>query len=175
MARWTIAIICVLVAGLVGSQNANAESLKFAYVDVQRAVSSSDAAKKAKELLQKKFMAMRKEINGLELELKRMRSDLKNKQALMKPEALGELRNKARQKYRDYQRLLEDNQAAIDRENKHWTKRITKALREVIIAIGREGKYTTIFGKGQVLYSDSGIDITDMVLVRLNKQTKSWF
>ncbi|HIJ85411.1 MAG TPA: OmpH family outer membrane protein [Magnetococcales bacterium] len=56
-----------------------------------------------------------------------------------------------------------------------WTKKISEAMREVIEEIGRERGYAVIFGKGQVLYASSAIDITDQVLKRLNKRTTGWF
>jgi outer membrane protein len=141
---------------------------KMAFVDVPRAMAASDAAKQARDILQKKLASKQKEVSAMESEIKTMKSELEKRKGA---DQEGEMRGKMR----DYQRLVEDNQAAIDRENGRWTKKITEALLKVIEEIGREEGFTVIFGKGQVLFAAGTIDITDRVLVRLNERTKKWF
>lgn len=165
----------VLLSGLLGEMTAQAEQQLFAYVDVPRAMASSDAAKRARDLLEKKLASKQKEVDSLEQKIKGMKTDLEKRKSLMTPESRAETSEKVRSKFREYQRLVEDNQASIDRENGLWTKKISEAMREVIEEIGREQGFTVIFGKGQVLFASGTIDITDKVLQRLNKRTTSWF
>lgn len=173
MKRW---IMSGLVAvSLLSAVVAQAAEFRFAYVDVPRAIASSDAAKKARDLLKKKLESKQREVDKLETEIKNLKEDLEQRQSKMSNEARNELGEKVRTRIREYQRLAEDNQAAIDRENNQWTKKITQALGEVIEDLGKEKKYTTVFGKGQVLYAESSIDITDEVLIRLNQRTREWF
>ncbi|MBF0368266.1 MAG: OmpH family outer membrane protein [Magnetococcales bacterium] len=166
-----------VLAGLItGSSSALAQSKgTFAYVDVPRAIASSVAGEKARDLLKNNIASKQKEIADMEAEIKRMKENTDKKKSLMKPEALSEMRNTIQRKFREYQRMVEDNQAALDRENRRWTKKITKTLHEIIQEIGREKNYTAIFSRGQVLYADPSINITDEVLKRLNSRTKDWF
>ncbi|MBF0109240.1 MAG: OmpH family outer membrane protein [Magnetococcales bacterium] len=167
--------VAVFAVGLLGSWPARAEQYSFAYVDVPRAMASSDAAKRARELLEKKLASKQREVDAMEQKIKSLKDDLEKRKGLMTPEARAETSESVRNKFREYQRLVEDNQSVIDRENGRWTKKISEAMREVIEEIGRERGYTIIFGKGQVLYASSAIDITDQVLKMLNKRTTSWF
>lgn len=147
----------------------------FAYVDVPRVLASSDASKSARELLKKKLADKQKELDAMEAKIKKMKDELDKKNSLIKPEVRQKQAEDIRKQFREYQRLLEDNQAGIDQENSMWTKKIMEALKEVLEEMAREMNYTAIFGKGQVLYSSSSIDITDQVLKRLNKHTEKWF
>ena len=168
-----IALFFVFTLGV--SNTVLAGSIQLAFVDVPRAMASSDAAKQARDILKKKLDAKQTEVTVMESEIKKMKESLEKRKSLMTRESSSELEGKIRRKFRDYQRLVEDNQAAIDRENGRWTKRITGALKEVIEEIGQEEGYTAVFGKGQVLFASASIDITDKVLTRLNKRTKEWF
>ncbi|MBF0461863.1 MAG: OmpH family outer membrane protein [Magnetococcales bacterium] len=161
-------------ASLFWSHSAWAESYKLAFVDVPRAMAASDAAKQARDILQKKLAAKQQEVSAMEAEIKEMKAEAEKRKG-GRPDSTPDQENEMRAKLRDYQRLVEDNQAAIDRENGRWTKKITEALLKAIEDIGREEAYTVIVGKGQVLFAAGSIDITDRVLVRLNERTKKWF
>ncbi len=180
-ARWMLrgntmaGLVFSLLFLFAGPTTALAEQYLFAFVDVPRAMASSDAAKRARELLEKKLASKQREVDTMEQKIKALKDDMEKRKNAMTPESRAETSESVRGKFREYQRLVEDNQAAIDRENGRWTKKISEAMREVIEEIGRERGYTVIFGKGQVLYANSAIDITDQVLVRLNKRTTSWF
>lgn len=164
-----VSIVLIAVIGLLGADVAWAESYKLAFVDVPRAMAASDAAKQARDILQKKLASKQKEVSAMEAEIKQMKADLEKRKGGTDQES------EMRTKLRDYQRLVEDNQAAIDRENGRWTKKITEALLKAIEEIGREEGFTVVFGKGQVLFAAGTIDITDRVLIRLNERTKKWF
>ncbi|WP_130471485.1 OmpH family outer membrane protein [Candidatus Magnetaquicoccus inordinatus] len=176
MQRRGFTLCCGLfLALLLSTTVASADSYKLAFVDVPRAMAASDAAKQARDILQKKLAAKQQEVSAMEDEIKAMKAEIEKRKGGSRPDSAPDPENELRSKLRDYQRLVEDNQAAIDRENGRWTKKITEALLKVIEEIGREDGYTVVFGKGQVLFAAGSIDITDRVLVRLNERTKKWF
>ena len=175
MQRWlSLFLVYAFVVGM-GLSNAQAESLRVAYVDVPRAIAGSQAAKNARDILQQKLAVKQKEVDAMEMEIKGLKSNLEKRQSVMSSEKREEMAGEIRNKFREYQRLVEDNQAAIDRENGRWTKKITEVLKEVVTEMGNSGKYVLIFGKGQVLYHAPSTDITEEVLRKLNQRTKSWF
>ncbi|MEO5376449.1 MAG: OmpH family outer membrane protein [Magnetococcus sp. DMHC-6] len=174
MLKW-LSFLCVFTFCLAHSPGVQAGSAQFAYVDITEAMTSSVAAKHVRDMLKQKIQTKQKEIDSLETEIKGMKADLEKRKNMMTPEANAELTGQIRSKFREYQRLVEDNQGAIDRENGRWTKKITETLSLVIEEIGKEKGFTVVFGKGQVLYADKSIDITSEVLNRLNSRTKGWF
>ncbi len=174
MMKWRVMWAAAMVlGGLVGGTvTAEAADAKIAYVDVQRAIASSDAAKKARETLQRMLDVKQREVTSMENELKRMKEDLENGKSVSTAEAQNERAERFRNRYRDFQRLLEDNQAALDRENGLWTKKITGTIRKTIEELSRERGFSMVVGKGQVLYSSPSIDITEEVMERMNRQTR---
>ncbi|MBF0126726.1 MAG: OmpH family outer membrane protein, partial [Magnetococcales bacterium] len=167
---WSVAV-SLAVVGMMPIGQAQAAggggAPVFAYVDVPRVMAASTAAQRARDMLKKKLALKQQEVDSMESQIKELKNKVEQGGNMMNREARAELENNTRRKFREYQRLVEDNQAAIDRENGVWTKKITEALREVIEEIGREKGYTAIFGKGQVLYANSAIDISDQVLKQL--------
>ena len=170
-----LGMVLLFLGALFLSGSAWAAPYKMAFVDVPRAMAASDAAKKAREILQKKLAAKQQEVSAMEADIKRMKAAAAERKSVTRQESHADLESELRRKFREYQRLVEDNQAAIDRENGRWTKKITGALLKVIEEIGREEGFTVIFGKGQVLFAAGAIDITDRVLARLNERTRKWF
>ena len=174
MGRWLL-LVSLVLAGIFGRMPVQAAAANFAYVDVPRVMASSEAGKRAKGFLKKKLAVKQKEVTAMEAKINEMKQNLESRKNLMAPESRSELAVKIRRKFREFQRLVEDNQAAVDRENRRWTKKLTEALREVIEEIGREKKYTAVFSRGQILFVDPDIDITKKVLIQLNAKTKNWF
>ncbi|MBF0195848.1 MAG: OmpH family outer membrane protein [Magnetococcales bacterium] len=169
-----LTIFCVLTTVLTVN-SAQAAKANFAYVDVPRVMASSDASKLATALLKKTLAIKQKEVTVMKADINKMKKNLEQRKNLMTLEARAELASKIRRKFREFQRLIEDNQATVDRENRRWTKKLTEALRDVIEEVGREKKYTAIFSRGQTIFVAPDIEITDKILIRLNNKTKNWF
>ena len=166
---------CVLLFSVFWWNAASAAGpIKLAYVDVPRAMAASNASQRFLKTFKKKLSSKRREVRAMEAEIKRMKTSLDKRKNLMSRGSASDLAEKIRRKYRQYQRLVEDNQAIIDRDNSNWTKKITDAMKKVIEQIAREKGYTAVFAKGQVLFYDAEIDITDLVLKRLNTYTRRW-
>ncbi|MBF0153127.1 MAG: OmpH family outer membrane protein [Magnetococcales bacterium] len=175
MAKKLMTLMMILLCGLTwGASSAQAEG-KFAFADVDKAMNQSQAAKKARDLLDRSFTNKQKELTSMEGDIKVMMNDLEKRKNLMTPEAQAELQEKIQNKRRELGRLAEDHRATLDRENAMWSKKITRILLSVIQDIGAEEGYTAIFGKGQVIFASPKIDITDRVLERLNTRTQELF
>lgn len=149
-----------------------AEEDKFAYVDVSRALARSDAYKKAQAIVNKKLVTIQKEVDDMEADIKKVKAELEAKGSLITREARAELEEKLQNKIRAFRRLVEDNQSALDRENKRWNKKLNRTLGKVIEEMVKEKGYLAVFGKGQVLFANEAINITDQVIERLNARTK---
>ncbi len=180
MTKWLLVFSLTILIGFstLGASSVDAAQPKFAFVNVSKAIDTSNATKRARKIFRRQLASKRKEIAGLEKQVKRLKSQLDNltkKGSLANRDKVSNLKEKFRRKYRQYQRLVEDNQVAIERENSKWSKKITRTLRDVIQEIGRERGYTAIYAHGQALYHNPAIDITDIVLKRLNARTSKWY
>lgn len=177
MVRWWMTLLCLCVAGLgLTLQPAQAAEGRFGFVDVSRVMNSSQANKKALEIFKRKLAAKQKDIDTIESQIKRLKERLEKQGKSMSTDERNRAKDELRDKLREYRRLGEDHQADLDRENRLWTKKITKTLREVVEEVGRDGRFTVVFAKAPVfLFLDDRIDVSDEVLRRLDARTARWF
>nr|CRH05177.1 Putative Outer membrane chaperone Skp (OmpH) [Candidatus Magnetococcus massalia] len=177
--RWTapVLMLATLLMFAAPTQGVAADGLKdkVAFVNMQRAISSSTAARAARSILKQKLAKRQKDVDAMQANLKRMQEALKKQSRLLSAEALAEKRASWNRRFREYQRLVEDHTRAQESENVRLTRRITAAVREVIEDIARERGFVLVLDKGQVIFSAPDIDITEVVLGRLNSRTKDWF
>ncbi|MBF0589120.1 MAG: OmpH family outer membrane protein [Magnetococcales bacterium] len=174
MTRWLLVLLLSLTFGMAPWE-AQSAAAKFAYVDMQKAMSKSNAAKHANSVLRKKLASKRKEEQSMERQIKSLKKQLeklKKSGSISNPDKIATVQEKFRRKFRQYQRMVEDNRVVLEREDNRWTKKIFNNVREVTRVIGKERNYTAIFSKGQVLYHSPAIDITDEVIKRVNARTK---
>ena len=179
MARWLIAVLCLAASAGVTISTASAAGEKvgyMGYVDVARVMNTSKANKKALQLFKTGLESKQKDIDVLEADIKRLKDRLDKQKKSLSVSKRQQLQDLLRDKLREYRRMGEDHQADLDRQNRLWTKKITKALREVVEEVGRDGRFSVVFAKSPVfLYVDKSIDISDEVLRRLNARTARWF
>ena len=160
--------IVLIAMGLMLPVAAMAQE-KIAVVDAQRIISESNAAKKAVNELNKmrtssqaKLEKMEKDINGRTEELKKKRSVMSDDQVLEAETSLKADVRKYRTEVTNLQEQL-NNELALRR------KEIITALRNVVNDLAAQNKYQMVIDRSQLLYTSSGIDVTDEVMKRVNK------
>jgi outer membrane protein len=165
-----------MLTAIPGIADAQGSGVRFGFVDVARVMNSSAANKKALTIFKKKLAAKQREIDNLEGQIKRQKEQLDSRSAAISDAKRQEIKDDIRDKLREYRRLGEDHQAELDRENRVWTKKITKTLRSVVEEVGRDGQFAVIYAKAPVfLFLDDRIDVSEEVLRRLDARTAKWF
>ncbi len=156
--------ISVLFFLLVAAPAWGQEKVRIGSVDIQRAISESQAGRKARE----KFQGQVKKIEGDLLkekqEVERLKNDFDKKGALLKDEERMSLEKELQRRAVGYQRSMQDSQQELRQRESEMTGEILKDLEKIVAEIGRSEKFTLILERSQVLYSDQGVDITSKVL-----------
>ncbi|OGP86954.1 MAG: hypothetical protein A2Y95_04110 [Deltaproteobacteria bacterium RBG_13_65_10] len=165
-----VSFASALLAVSITTAPAFAADLRVAYVDMEKAFSTSDAGKTAKAKFTRKLDDLTRRIEARETELKQLQDSLEKAAATLSDEARKDREIGYQSKYRDYQRLVKDSQDDLRREDAELTNRILKNLLEVVEQVGRSGNYTLVLEKKSVLYAAQQIDITDQVVAAMNKQ-----
>jgi outer membrane protein len=163
------AALCLLLAA--GSAHAQ-ETVKLAYVDMQKALNESKSGKKALGELQK-LMEERKSGLQKQKEALEKRKDELDKQGLLLNEETRKTReNEIRSLERDYSRTLSDLKEEFGRRESEFTDGIRKDLLKVIEKIGKEGAYTLVLEKqySAILYAPATIDLTEMLIKRYDAE-----
>jgi len=168
--RYFLVVICLfLSAGIGWSQ----ERVKIGFIDVQRAITESQAGKRAKERFQAQVKKAEGELLREKQELERLKADLDKKGPLLKDEEKRNLEADLQRRYVNYQRGMQDQQQELRQREGEMTGDILKELEKIVNEIGKAEKFTLILERSQILYSDQGIDITNRVIEAFNSRSKS--
>src|SRR4051812_13070377 len=99
--------VALLAVGLSagGARLAHAEDLKIATVDMQKALQSVEAGKKAKAQLEKEFSQLKKQIENEETALKKMDEEFKKQSLVMNDEARAKKQGELQERFMKYQEL----------------------------------------------------------------------
>ena len=160
--------------GLTLSSPAIADTgLKVGYVDLQRALSESEAGKTAEGKFQEEVKKARGGIDSKKKEYDALQEAVKKQKDSLSAKALAEKEEKLMSMEKDLKRTIQDGEDALRRKNAQLVGDLVKKLREIVNQIGKDDGYTMIFEKGTqspVLFADQSIDITEKVVKKFNSE-----
>jgi outer membrane protein len=164
-----VAIWLFLYTGVGWSQ----DKVKIGFIDVQRAISESQAGKRAKERFQAQVKKAEGDLLKEKSEIERLKADLDKKGPLLKDEEKRNLEADLQRRLVNYQRGMQDQQQDLRQKEGEMTGDILKELEKIVNEVGKAEKFTLILERSQILYSDQGIDITNRVIEAFNARSKS--
>jgi outer membrane protein len=165
---WLVLFLTLLCVPAVGAQ----DRVKIGFIDIQRAISDSNAGKRAKERFQAQVKKAEAELLKEKNELERLKADLDKKGPLMKEDERRNLEGDLQRRYVNYQRTMTDQQQELRQKEGALTGDILKELEKIVNEIGKSDKFTLILERSQILYSDQGIDVTNKVIEVFNSRNK---
>lgn len=169
MRYFLVAICLFFYTGAAWSQ----DKVKIGFIDVQRAISESQAGKRAKERFQAQVKKAEADLLKEKSEIERLKADLDKKGPLLKDEEKRNLEADLQRRYVSYQRGMQDQQQDLRQKEGEMTGDILKELEKIVNEVGKAEKFTLILERSQILYSDQGIDITNRVIEAFNARSKS--
>ena len=157
----TLAIVGVLALAVPA-----AAELKFAVVDMQRALNECDAGKKAKDQVKAKFERSQESLKKERDDLDRRKEDYEKKALVLKEDERRNLERELENRGLEFKRKYEDFQRDLKRTDAELTSGIVEELYQIVRDIGEKNKYTMVLeaSSGQLLYADKAIDVTDEVV-----------
>jgi outer membrane protein len=163
----------VLVTACLASTTAFAADFKLGYIDMQRAINTSEAGKEAKEQLAARLKKYQDEINGKQDELKRLKEELEKQGAFLNDSTRAAKEKDYQQRLKEFQRFTKDAQDEMQGKDEEFTRKILEAMEKVIQEFGRKNGYTFIFVRNEsMLFVDEKADLTDEVLKLFNANRK---
>lgn len=159
------AITCAVVLGIVLFSSAS-HAEKVGYINLQRLVNESKMGKSARADLQKLREEKEASLNKKMEEINRMREDANKLDPEKKQGKLQDVKTA----YKEYQRLVADAKEAIVNEDREIVSIILKKADTILKEVAKKNKYTIILKDPDAVgFIDPSVDITDLVLVELNK------
>ena len=169
------AVGLALVVGTSAMAADTPATLKVAYVDLQKALQTVDAGKKAKAQLEKDVAAKRTELEKMQSQLQSEAEQFEKKAAILNESAKAAKQAELQKKFMEFQKNASESQADLQKRERELTKPLIDELRAIIEGMGKEKGYQLILEKneGAVLYAEAGSDLTDAVVERFNSKAKS--
>jgi outer membrane protein len=165
--------VVLLVGGLLITPSfAQAQvEIKIAVVDARRALISSKKGMAAEKKLKALMESKKREIEPLEASLKRKQEEFESQKYVISKSAADDRRLELIKEERDLERRMREAQDELELEQRKLMQPMLKAVEETLSKLGKEMNFAVILEKSSpgVLYTDPTLDITDLVIERMNK------
>ncbi|HEX7676131.1 MAG TPA: OmpH family outer membrane protein [Bdellovibrio sp.] len=162
--------LVVVLGALLMAAAAHAET-KIGFVDMQKAIQSTSAGKKAKTELETEFNKKKKELEKKEADLKKMGEDLEKKKSVLSEDALGKKQAEFQEEMLKYRDVVGKSQVEIQKKERDLTAPILEKMKKVIAKIAKDKGYSLIMENNQaVLYATPDSDLTDEVIKAYEKE-----
>lgn len=166
-------ILAALLTACVTAGSAFAADSKIGYIDMQRAINTSESGREAKEQLAARLKKYQDEINLRQDDLKRMKEELEKQGMLLSDAARSTKEKDYQQKLKEFQRFTKDAQDELQGKDEEFTRKILEGMEKVIQEFGKKNGYTFIFVKNEsMLFADDKADLTEDVLKLFNASRK---
>lgn len=176
MTKLTVIVlaICILMAAAVPSK----AEIKIGYIDTVKIFANFKETIEAEEVYKKEVEAWKKQAEEMEAELARMREEIQSQSLMLSAEKLEEKKLVFDQAMKDYQKYMQDifgENGEAARRNKELTEPIVEKINGIIDIYAREEGYTLVLdsSQGVIVYADKEIDITDIIIARLDTQMET--
>lgn len=161
--------LVVALSVLIMAAAAKAES-KIGFVDMQKAIQSSSAGKKAKSELEAEFNKKKKELEKKEADLKKMGEDLEKKKSVLSEEALGKKQAEFQEEMLKYRDVVGKSQMEIQKKERELTAPILDKMKKVIAKLAKDKGYSMVLENNQgVLFATPDSDLTEEVIKAYEK------
>jgi outer membrane protein len=176
MAQKTITAILLATAILgvcIGS--ALAQEIKLGYIDSQRIFAEYGETQEAERLYKQEVDAWKAQAAAMEQELVRLQDELRAQSLMLSEEKQKEKKLVYDKKLEDYQRFMADTfgeNGLAARRNAELTQPIVEKINSILEVMAEREGFTLVFdvANANIVYANKQFDLTDQVLVELNKQ-----
>lgn len=150
------------------AQQAGAAPLKIAILDVDAIRRDANAVKAMQDQIAKYRSKYEGEFKKEEEALRVANQDLAKKRTILSPEAFAEERRKFERRVVDVQRLVQVRKQDLDKVRNIAMSKIQETLGGIISEVVNEQALTLVLPRSQTVTFSKEIDITKVVLDRLN-------
>ena len=155
---------CVVLSPLI----AETTNSKLGYVDLQRALQTVEAGKKAKSTIENEMKAHQMEFNKLQEKLRKEYDQFQKKAAILSDTAKMTKAAELQKQEAELVQRMRETEGKLRQREQELTQPILEEFREIIKEKGKTGNYGMIVEKGAVLYSEPEANLTEYVIDRFN-------
>ena len=152
--------------------NVSAEQ-KVAYMDMKYILNNSKAGKGAQDFLQKTFNENQKNFLAKEEALKKEENDLLAQKTILTKEEYQKKTDNLRKKVIDYQSQRRSSLEKITTQRAEARQKLLEKLDPILRTYIEENGISLIVDKKNILMANTNLDITNIIIEKLNKEFPS--
>ncbi len=152
-------------------QNSFAENSYF--IDFSKVLNNSKPGAEAQKQLKQKFVNETKRLSKIEEDIKKEESKIISGKKTLSTEEYQKKINDLRKKLLDFQKNKQNSFNNIAKSRSDAKQALIKAVNPIIKKYMEDNKIRLIFDKQSVIMGDTNLEITDQIIVILNKELSS--
>jgi outer membrane protein len=172
MKRFGLSVLILMLTALFLSTSVSAAEVKFGYVDLQNALSSSQAGQAAKQKMETEIADIEDQVKQRQGDLQALQDSLKKQMGMLSDEAKEEKQIEFEQRVRDYQRYVKDKQDEMKSREERYTQQILRDLGQQVVSLSEKEGVSMMMEKSQLVYADPALDYTDKLIEMYDKEYK---
>ena len=141
-------------------------------IDLVEVLRQSTATSRVRALLDEKRAQFQEEFSAREIDLMAREKDLQSKRDLMSAEAFGEEVRLFQAEVADVQGEIQRKRKSLDNAFQKVQDKLRSLAIEIVGVLAEEEKLDLVFNRSNVLIFRNQLDLTTIVLERLNERTK---
>jgi outer membrane protein len=138
--------------------------MKFAVIDVQRAVMETEDGLRAQATLKKLFDKRQQELDAKQNALQQARDDIEKQAKVLSKESLARRTDEWQRSMIELQGIFVEFNKELQKKQSELTNPIYNKVVSILRQIAAQDAYDAIFEKNAVPYSRSDLDITDKAI-----------
>ena len=162
----------VITSMLFVYTNVSAEQ-KIVYMDLNLILNNSKAGKEAQDFLKNSFQNNQKKFTNTEKALKKEENDLLEKKDLVDVEVYKAKVDDLRKKVMEYQSKRRETLDKISKLRRESREKLIKKIDPIVSTYIKENNISFVLNKKVVLGAQTGLDITEIIINKLNKDLPS--
>lgn len=145
----------------------------IAVVDFNRVVRESTAGQSILKQINDRHAGFQQEIQAITSQLEQARQELARQQSILAPEVFAQKRQEFQVRAQEYQRSVQDAQKKLDTMLRQSMRTVESTLATIVAEVATDFGANLVIdaglGRGEVLFTDGSLVITDEAKARLNK------
>jgi Skp family chaperone for outer membrane proteins len=162
------AVSVVTIASIFAATVSAAET-KIGFVETRKVIESSTAHANILEQVQKKNEIFRDAVQKSEADLKKKYQDLETKKNALSQEVIDKKNEEISKEVAELGKKTYSQHALLEEAYRNATQIVVEKANEIVKKYAEKNSYNAVLDKGAAVYSDSSLNITEVVLEELNK------
>ncbi|MGM0415407.1 MAG: OmpH family outer membrane protein [Thermodesulfobacteriota bacterium] len=172
MKRLSVSFLALILTALFVATSVSAAEVKLGFVDLQKALSASQAGQAAKQKMETEIADIEDQVKQRQADLQALQDSLKKQMGMLSDDAKEEKEVEFEQRVRDYQRYVKDKQDEMKSREERYTQQILRDLGQQVVTLSEKEGVSMMMEKSQLVYAAPALDYTDKLIEMYDKEYK---